>query len=100
MIRHVVMHRLKATPDPAEKERTLASLIKIVEDLKGEVELIRDLEVGVNLAKVDFAFDFVAVMTFKSWQDLLDYIEHPAHKKIAEILSSVGEAAAVVDYEV
>jgi len=94
------MHRLKATPDPAEKERTLASLIKIVEDLKGEVELIRDLEVGVNLAKVDFAFDFVAVMTFKSWQDLLDYIEHPAHKKIAEILSSVGEAAAVVDYEV
>ena len=41
MIRHVVMHRLKATPDPAEKERTLASLVKMTEDLKGEVELIR-----------------------------------------------------------
>jgi hypothetical protein len=100
MIRHVVMHRLKATPDPAEKGRALASLIKMTENLKDEVELIRDLEVGVNLAKVEFAFDFVAVMTFKSWQDLLEYIAHPAHLKIAEILASVGEAAAVVDYEV
>ncbi len=100
MIRHVVMHRLKATPDPAEKERTLASLIKMTEDLKGEVELIRGLEVGVNLAQVDFAFDFAAVFTFESWQDLLDYIDHPAHLKIAEILSSVGEASGVVDYEV
>ncbi len=94
------MHRLKPTPDPAEKERTLANLVKMTEDLKGEVELIRDLEVGVNLADVDFAFDFVGVFTFDSWQDLLDYIDHRAHKKIAEILGSVGKDAAVVDYEV
>jgi Stress responsive A/B Barrel Domain len=100
MIKHVVMWRLKATPDPAEKGRTLASLKKMIEDLKDQIEVIAGLEVGVNLAKVETAFDIVAVLAFKSWQDLLDYLAHPAHKKIAELVGSVHEASAVVDYEV
>jgi hypothetical protein len=100
MIKHVVMWKLKRAADPAEARRTLEDLKRAVQDLKGEIDLIKDLEVGINLARVETAFDIVAILSFENWDDLLAYLAHPAHTKIGEVIGPIRDSSAVVDFEV
>jgi len=99
MIKHVVMWKLKMTADPAEKSRTLERLKGMVEDLPRQIDLIRGLEVGINLARAETAFDIASILSFSNWDDLLKYLDHPAHIQIAEVIGPIREASAVVDFE-
>lgn len=71
MIKHVVMWKLKETANPAEKQQIVDRLKTMVEDLPRQVDLIKGLEVGINIARVEPAFDIVAILSFDHWDGLL-----------------------------
>ncbi|MCI8520689.1 MAG: Dabb family protein [Clostridia bacterium] len=97
MIRHIVMWRLAPCEDKKEK----AMLIKEnLEALKNKIDVLVDIEVGINCEGSDSASDVVLVSTFKTAEDLNAYQNHPAHKAVgtAFVRPNVAERR-VCDYE-
>ncbi|MDO6354216.1 Dabb family protein [Caloramator sp. CAR-1] len=100
MIKHIVMWRLKDEAEGRRKDENAKAMKSILEDLKGKIDVIQHLEVGINFAKSDAAFDVALYSEFKSKEDLEKYINHPEHKKVVEFINKVREERYVVDYEI
>lgn len=97
MIRHIVMWRMAETPDKEEKARAIKENL---EALKDKIDVLADIEVGLNFETSDAASDVVLVSTFKSVEDLNEYQNHPAHKTVGAmyVRPNVSERR-VCDYE-
>ena len=72
---------------------------KRLEALPSRIEVIRSLEVGINLVEQARAFDIVLVSTFDSLDDLEKYRVHPAHQEFVNYVAQIREKVASVDYE-
>ena len=97
MVRHIVVWRLKNTPNA---EQTAKTIKEKLEALKGKISVIEDIEVGINFNETEAASDLVLVSTFKSEEDLNTYINHPEHKAVgAEYVRPNVSERRVVDYE-
>ena len=46
----------------------------------------------------DNEYDIILEMEFETMEDLAIYVEHPEHKRIVEILKSIRELKASIDY--
>lgn len=97
MIRHIVMWKIA----PNEDKLTRAAAIKEnLEALKDKIDVIEDIEVGINFEGSDAASDVVLVSAFKTREALGEYQNHPAHKAVgaAYVRPYVSERR-VCDYE-
>lgn len=97
MVKHIVVWRLNDTPD---KNETAMQMKTALEALKGKIDEIVDIEVGINFNESEFASDIVLVSTFKSKEDLDAYIVHPEHKAVGAnyVRPNVSERR-VIDFE-
>lgn len=97
MIRHIVMWRMAQTPDKMERARAIKENL---EALRDKIDVLADIEVGLNFEGSDSASDVVLVSTFNTVEDLNTYQSHPAHKAVgtAYVRPYVAERR-VVDYE-
>ena len=100
MIKHIVMWKLKGSEDGKTKEDNANILKHMLEDLKGKIQEIQEIEVGLNLSSSEAACDAVLYSSFNSWDDLNTYQKHPDHLKVAEFISDIRTERRVVDYEV
>lgn len=96
MIRHLVMWKLKDN----NKADNLQEMKKQLLSLKDKIDIIRSIEVGIDINRSDVAYDIALVTTFDSKEDLQTYQKHPDHVKVAEFVGQVRDKRAVVDYEV
>jgi Stress responsive A/B Barrel Domain len=97
MIRHIVMWKVKKSTD---KTTALKTLQTVLNDLKKNINEIRDLEVGLNFTSDgDASCDIVLNTTFASVEDLKRYQKHPEHLKALEIIRSLTFEKRVVDYQ-
>ncbi len=97
MVRHIVMWRLA----PCEDKMGKALAIKEnLEALKDKIDVLLDIEVGINFEGSESASDIVLVSEFKTADDLAEYQNHPAHKAVgtAYVRPYVSERR-VCDYE-
>ncbi len=97
MVRHIVAWKMAPTDD---KEQKMLKIKEELETLKDKVEVIVDMEVGINFNESDGASDIVLVSTFKSKEDLQTYQAHPEHVAVATnyVRPNVSERR-VIDYE-
>ncbi|MBF2098624.1 MAG: Dabb family protein [Gloeomargaritaceae cyanobacterium C42_A2020_066] len=95
MIKHVVFFKFKAEVGRDARDTVLAEL----QDLPGQIEAIRSFEVGLDVLHSPRSWDAVLIGTYNSLQDLETYMQHPAHRPVAEQLRNLCEAIATVDYE-
>ncbi len=97
MIKHIVMWKMAPVEDKAGKAKAIKENL---EALKDKIDVIADIEVGLNFNDTDSAADVVLVSTFKTVQDLNEYQNHPAHKAVgaAYVRPYVSERR-VCDYE-
>ncbi len=97
MVRHIVMWKMAPLPDREEKA---AAIKENLEALKEKIDVIVDIEVGINFNDTDSASDVVLVSTFKNKEDLNEYQNHSAHKAVgaAYVRPNVAERR-VCDYE-
>ena len=99
MIRHLVMWKIKAS-DERTKEENLVEMKARLMVLKGEIEELKDLAVGINYNASDMAYDIVLETSFDSKADLNAYQIHPKHQAVGGFVRTIATARVVVDYEI
>lgn len=98
MIKHVVMWKLKNFAEGCDKKENAARIKSMLEGLKGKIEEIVHLEVGINLNDSNMAYDAVLISEFEDVHKLEIYKNHPEHLKVADFVAKVRQERAVVDY--
>lgn len=94
MITHIVFFKLKDTSADSigrAKEKLLS--------MNGRVDLLRHLEVGVDIIRSERSYDLALVTKFDSLEDLQAYQVHPCHGgDVAPYMRGVSESVVTVDY--
>lgn len=94
-MKHIVMWKLA-------EEGKAENCVKIkewLEDLKDKIDVIRSIEVGINVEKSDASYDIVLISEFNSQKDLDEYQVHPLHREAADFIKSAAVSRVVVDFE-
>lgn len=100
MIKHIVMWKLKDLVNEDSKEENAIKIKAMLESLKDKIDVIKEIEVGINFESSDSAYDIVLNSTFESIEDLDAYQVHEEHIKVATFVRSVVDTRAVVDYKI
>ena len=94
MIKHIVLLKLE---DNSNEHKKIVQ-VKIM-SLKNQIKEIHHIEVGINFADEERAYDLSLISDFLSKEDLQSYAVNPLHKKEIEYLKSKNTITKVVDYE-
>jgi hypothetical protein len=100
MIRHIVLFKLMKTGDNESFESIRRQVKERLESLPGKIEVIRSMEVGINVVHSDRAYDVALVSTFDSLDDLETYRVHPDHQEVVRFIGTVKDHTAAVDFHV
>ncbi|MCX7985827.1 MAG: Dabb family protein [Bacteroidales bacterium] len=99
MVKHIVSWQLKSTFSESEKQEKLLLMKNSLEELPKKISFIRTLEVGINDPQIDpNNHDICLIVTFESAHDLEKYQNHPEHLKVKELVKSLAQSRACVDY--
>ena len=83
MIRHIVMWKFRR--DLEETPQQVAEEMKSrLEALRGEIDGLLAVEVGVNLVETASSYDAVLTADFPSWEAMEAYKVHPLHVVVVE----------------
>lgn len=95
MITHIVLFKL--TEASAENlETTRHKLLS----MDGKIDLLRYIEVGVDVVRSERSFDIALTTRFDSREDLQAYQIHPYHAgEVIPHMKSVCSSIVAVDYE-
>ena len=94
MVKHIVLFKLsKKTSENLEK--AVCSL----KSLKGSIENLRFIEVGINFNKSETSYDIALTTHFDNTQELEKYIKHPNHLPVVKVMQVLCSQRVVVDYE-
>ena len=98
-IRHIVMW---ATAREAPEERSAARMkVKtLFEGLKGRIDGLTHIEVGMDVSAVDYACDVVLISEFADQAALAAYATHPEHLRVREALGDLRIGRFQVDYPI
>ena len=95
MITHIVLFKL-ADPTAENLEATRNKLLS----MDGKIDLLRYLEVGVDLIRSERSYDIALTTRFDSLDELQAYQIHPYHAgEVVPHMKSVCSAIVAVDYE-
>jgi len=92
------MWKLKDFAEGCSREENAIKIKAMLEALRGRIEQVTYLEVGINTNSSDMAYDAVLVSEFENAQRLDEYKKHPEHVKVSGFVSKVRENRVVVDY--
>ena len=98
MVRHAVAFRLNAK-DSRQRAADAQHIQKDLQSLRGRIDEIVDLHVGIDLGHVDGHWEVVLVSDFSDNAALERYQAHPDHVRVAQGISGLISDRAVVDYE-
>lgn len=95
MIKHVVFWRLKNTADGSGEK-----IKEQLENLRGKIDGLIDIEVGMDLSKTPASYDIALYSTCHSPEALEAYQNHPLHVAVKQFIATAVTERVVVDYEV
>jgi hypothetical protein len=99
MLKHIIMWRIEEEYEGMSKEEIINKIDEGLNNLKGIIPEIEELEVGINKNfERPIAYDAVLYSTFKDFDALNKYAIHPEHVKVAEFIKKVITDSALVDY--
>jgi hypothetical protein len=99
MIKHLVFFKLHEHAEGASKAENAIKMKQMLEGLRGQIPELRYIEVGINFASNEFAWDVALTTHFDSRADLETYMKHPAHIALIDFITKVRSTRAFVDYE-
>lgn len=95
MIKHIVMFKL------AEKnEANINKAVTALNSLKGNIETLRFLEVGIDYLGSERSYDIVLTTHFDNNDGLEIYRQHKNHLPVVKIMKEICSSSITVDYEV
>ena len=95
MIKHIVMFRLKGTPE--ERLEAASRFRDALVALPAGIPCLRSMEVGLNCNPSE-DWDIVLTALVDNMADLEAYASHPLHLEAAAIIKDCKDARACVDY--
>jgi Stress responsive A/B Barrel Domain len=98
-IRHIVMWRLRAET-PAERTAARSKVKTLFEVLKGRIDGLPHIVVGLDVSDVDYACDVVLFSEFTDSAALAAYATHPEHLRVREKLGDLRIGRFQVDYPI
>jgi hypothetical protein len=99
MINHVVLFKLKEFDNEDQKAVVRNKIKAALLSLKGKVEVLKYIEVGLNHQLNSPSFDICLITHFETLNDLDAYQVHPEHVKVSEMIKLNISARSVVDSE-
>ena len=94
MITHIVLFKL-SEPTTENIEATKNKLLSMA----GKIDLLRHIDVGVDVIRSERSFDIALTTKFDSLEDLQAYQVHPYHAgEVVPHMKAVCSAIAAVDY--
>jgi len=100
MIKHIVMWTFKEVAENNDKITNIELAKEKLLSLEDTVEVIKFIEIGININNSEAAYDLVLLSEFENQHDLEVYQNHTDHKKVAEFIGKVRDKRVVVDYEI
>ena len=95
MITHIVLFKLA---DPSG-ENLAATRDKLL-SMGGKIDLLRHLDVGVDVIRSERSYDIALTTCFDSLDDLQSYQIHPYHAgEVVPHMKAVCSSIVAVDYE-
>ena len=95
MIKHVVCFKL-SEPSKELLEKTKGILLS----MKGNVPMLRDIEVGVDFLHSPRSYDIILIVTLDSKEDLDKYQNDPYHCDVVKRhMHSVASSSIALDWE-
>lgn len=94
MLKHIVCFKLK---DNSESECEKAK--EILLSMKGNVPMLKDIEVGIDLLHSARSYDIILQVTLDSFDDLEDYQNDAYHCGVVKKhMHAVAETSVALDY--
>jgi hypothetical protein len=87
---------IKLRDNSAEK---LEEAKHVLSGLKGNIPVLVDSRVEVDINAGTSPYDIMLINTFNSPEDLKIYIDHPVHVKVSAYITPAMEKAASLCYE-
>ena len=100
MIKHIVFWRLNESAYGSDKHTNAKILKEKLLAMKGKVESLLKIEVGLDFSNEKDSCDVVLYSEFENKEALHRYQVHPDHEAIKKWLSEVRYERRVVDYKV
>ena len=96
MIKHIVCFKLKDnSPEACQKAA------EVLMSMKGNVELIRDIEVGVDFLHSQRSYDVILQITLDDAKALEEYQQDKYHCDVVKkYMHSVVETSVAIDYDI
>lgn len=94
MITHIILVKLNNS-----NEEAIDSMKNKLLGMKGKIECLKDLSVGVDFVHAEISYDIAMVAQFDSKEDLNAYIAHPVHIEVGKYIETVQAKVVAVDYE-
>ena len=94
MVKHIVFLNLK---DNSEEDKKFVQ--EKIMSMKGKIEVLKHLEVGINFADEERAYDMALVSDFENKEGLQSYAVNPLHVEVIKYLKATNTVTKVVDYE-
>lgn len=101
VVKHIVMWKVKEHPIYGTKEEVMQKIKVGLEGLKGQIEGLEEIEVGINFNASENAYDVVLNSLLTSKEALEGYQANPKHLAVAnDLVRQVAISRVVVDYEI
>lgn len=84
------------------KERDNENIAKardVLLSMKGKIEVLRDVQVEVDIRHGLSSYDIMLITKFETMKDLDSYLIHPMHVEVSRYISTVLESGASLCYE-
>ncbi len=78
---------------------SLAQAKDLLLAMRGNVEVIRDLQVALDTRRAESSYDIALIAKFATQDDYQAYLTHPFHLEVGKRLQSNIAAAAAVCFE-
>ena len=96
-VKHIVMWRLKGETEAARRANCQA-VRRVFEGLRHKVPGLLELEVGIDISRIDYACDVVLYTVFDCEASLASYASHPEHLNAKQELGDTRTERYQVDY--
>ena len=94
MIKHVVCFKLKEGENPEKAKEVLLSM-------KGNVPMIKDIEVGVDLLHSSRSYDVYLSVILEDMKTLEEYQNDPYHVNVVKThMHKVRQSSVAIDFEI
>lgn len=94
MVKHVVMWKFKSGT-----QEKMYEFLNALKALDGKINALCSMEIGVNQGSDD-NYDAVLITTFKSFEDLKAYANHPLHVAASSLCKEIRLSRAAVDFTI